>query len=135
MLQCFLNQFLQSEDTCNTNPYPKLNIMDLMSKGPTINPVESQLNKTIPRIDGRSTNKPGRLNKNKKFCKPVDKPVGIQLITGSDSVTGSRKRRSEEITISEGATDDVSEGRQITATEGAQSAPSLQSDASTDLRM
>ena len=131
----FLNQFPHCEDTFDTNPNPKLNIMDLMSKGPTIIPVESQLTTTIPRIDGRSINKAGRLNKNKKFCKPVDKPVGIQLITGSDSVTGSRKRRSEEITISEGATDDVSEGRQITAIEGAQSAPSLQFDVSTDLRM
>ena len=57
---------------------------------------------------------------------------------GPDSVTASRKnkkRRREEITISEGATNNVSEGGRVTATEGAlpQSAPSLQLDASRDL--
>ena len=39
----------------------------------------------------------------------------------------------EEIIISEGATDDVSEERQFTATKGAQSTSSLQLDASKDL--
>ena len=127
MLQYFLNQFLQSEDTFNTNPNPELNVMDLMSKGKSINPVESQLTTTIPRIDETSKINTPRVNKKRKSCEPVDSVVGIQLATSSNSVTVSKnkKRKSDEITISEGATDDVSEGRQITATGVAQSAPSL----------
>ena len=131
----FLNQFPHCEDTFDTNQNPKLNIMDLMSEGSTITPVESQLTTTIPRIDGRSKNKPGLVNKKRKSWEHVDSVVGIQLATKSDSVTVSKKkkRKSDEITISEGATDYVSEGRQITATGVAQSAPSLQLDASKDL--
>ena len=131
----YLNQFPQTEDTFNTNPNPGLNVVDLMSKGKTINPVEIHLDTTIPRIDRNSTNKPGWVRRNKKYCRPVDSAVEIQLATGSDSVTVSRKikRRSEEIIISEGATDDIYEERSFTATEGAQSAPSLQLDASKDL--
>jgi len=94
VLQCFLNQFLQSEDTFNTNPNPELNVMDLMSKGKSINPVESQLTTTIPRIDATSKINTPRVNKKRKIsCKTVDIVVKIQLNTSSNSVTVSKNKK------------------------------------------
>ena len=111
---------------------PELHVMDLMSGVNTINPSETHVTETIPRIDGK--NKPGRLNKNNKTCKTVDKIVGNQLMTDDNMITvKSKKRNREEISISEGAHDTRLEGRQIAATEGAKCAPSLEQDASRDL--
>ena len=110
---------------------PELHVMDLMSGVNTINPSETHVTETIPRIDGK--NKPGRLNKNNKTCKTVDKIVGNQLMTDDNMITvKSKKRKRDEISISEGAHDTRLEGRQIAATEGASSAPTLY-DASRDL--
>ena len=132
----YLNQFPSNKDDFDTNPNPELNVMDLMSTGKSITPVVTQLTDTIPRIDATSKITTGRLNKKRKIsCEPVDSVVGLQLATTSNSVTVSRenKHKCDEISISEGAKEDVSEGGLITATEGAQSAPSLQLDASKDL--
>ena len=101
------------EDTFNIKSNPELNVMDLLSRGKTINPVGSQLTLATLRIDGnKNKNKSIRLNKNNKTCKTVNKIVADQLINDSNSITvKSKKRKREEITISGGAMDLSPEGR------------------------